>query len=58
MCHFESTSETNKMAEDFMTMRIPADLKRKLKKLADAEKRSLGNYVKAILESHVQSKKK
>ncbi len=46
------------MAEDFMTMRIPADLKRKLKKLADAEKRSLGNYVKAILESHVQSKKK
>jgi hypothetical protein len=40
-----------------LSYRVPGELKAELKKLADADRRSLGQYVQIILEEHVAAKK-
>lgn len=40
------------------SMRMPPDLKDELQRLADADKRSLTNYIEVVLEEHVKAKGK
>lgn len=35
---------------------VPADLKKRLEKLAQAEERSVASYVRRVLEEHVKGK--
>jgi len=38
-------------------IRMPSDLRDKLKELAEAERRDLANYIRLVLEQHLASKK-
>jgi len=40
------------------SMRLDPELKAKLQKLADADRRSLTNYIELVLEKHVEGEKK
>jgi predicted transcriptional regulator len=42
---------------DALSFRVPAELKADLRKLADADRRSLGQYVQIALEEHVAARK-
>ena len=39
--------------DDHISVRVPADLKAALQKLADAEQRTLASYVHFVLHQHV-----
>ena len=41
--------------DDHLSVRVPADLKAALQKLADAEQRTLASYVHFVLHQHVES---
>jgi predicted HicB family RNase H-like nuclease len=38
-------------------LRVPAEIEKELKVLADADRRSLNNYIVLVLEKHVQETK-
>lgn len=40
------------------SMRLPPELKAELQRLADADRRSLTNYIEIVLEDHVKTKGK
>ena len=40
-----------------VSYRIPGELKAALQKLADADKRKLGPYIRIVLEEHVDSQR-
>jgi hypothetical protein len=44
--------------EQPFSMRLRADLKAALKRLADRENRSLTNYVETVLQEHVEREKR
>ena len=37
-----------------LSLRVSADLKQRLKKLADADRRKLGDYARIVLEEHLK----
>ena len=43
------------MRDDHLSVRVPADLKAALQRLADAEQRTLASYVHRVLHQHVES---
>jgi predicted DNA-binding protein len=43
------------MRDDHLSVRVPADLKAALQRLADAEQRTLASYVHHVLHQHVES---
>jgi predicted DNA-binding protein len=43
------------MRDDHLSVRVPADLKAALQRLADAEQRTLASYVHHVLHHHVES---
>jgi predicted DNA-binding protein len=42
------------MRDDHLSVRVPADLKSALQRLADAEQRTLASYVHHVLHQHVE----
>jgi predicted transcriptional regulator len=43
------------MRDDHLSVRVPADLKAALQRLADAEQRTLASYVHHVLHQHVKN---
>jgi predicted DNA-binding protein len=43
------------MRDEHLSVRVPADLKAALQRLADAEQRTLASYVHHVLHQHVES---
>ena len=43
------------MRDGHLSVRVPADLKAELQKLADAQQRTLASYVHHVLHQHVVS---
>lgn len=41
--------------DEKFSMRLPAELKAELQRRADAQERSLANYVTLVLQEHVES---
>jgi len=50
----EVNSKTHMMRDDHLSVRVPADLKSALQRLADAEQRTLASYVHHVLHQHVE----
>jgi hypothetical protein len=40
-----------------LSYRVPEELKAELQKLADADRRKLGQYIQLVLEAHVESRR-
>jgi predicted DNA-binding protein len=47
--------EIQKIRDDHLSVRVPADLKATLQQLADAEHRKLADYVHHALQQHVEA---
>jgi predicted DNA-binding protein len=43
------------MRDEHLSVRVPADLKAALQRLADAEQRTLASYVHHVLHQHVET---
>lgn len=49
--------KNNNNTDPVITFRIPPDLKAKLERLARRDVRSLSNYLRLVLEQHIQEQR-
>ena len=54
----DSLSDDERMArEEYLSVRVSAEIKRSLEDLAAADKRSVASYVNILLEEHIKAAK-